>query len=54
MTGGPLAIRGGYHAAKTGALGCALLLAVIEGVRIGFQRMMAGSTKLEVGSSPMP
>jgi len=26
-----------------------VLLAVIEGVGIGFQRMMAGSTKLEVG-----
>lgn len=48
MTGGSLAIRGGYRAARNGAIGCAVLLAVIEGVGIGFQKMMAGSTKLEV------
>jgi hypothetical protein len=50
FTGGALAIRGGYKAARNGAIGCAVLLAVIEGVGIGFQRMMAGSTKLEVSS----
>lgn len=49
MTGGSLAIRGGFKAARNGAIGCAVLLAVIEGVGIGFQKMMAGSTKLEVG-----
>jgi import inner membrane translocase subunit TIM17 len=48
FTGGCLAIRGGYKAARNGAIGCAVLLAVIEGVGIGFQRMLASSTKLEV------
>jgi hypothetical protein len=48
FTGGSLAIRGGYKATRNGAIGCAVLLAVIEGVGIGFQRMLAGSTKLEV------
>ena len=48
FTGGSLAIRGGYKAARNGAIGCAVLLAVIEGVGITFQKMMAGSTKLEV------
>lgn len=48
LTGGALAIRGGFKSARNGAIGCAVLLAVIEGVGIGFQKMMAGSTKLEV------
>jgi hypothetical protein len=48
FTGGALAIRGGYKAARNGAIGCAVLLAVIEGVGIGFQKMLAGATKLEV------
>jgi mitochondrial import inner membrane translocase subunit TIM17 len=48
FTGGSLAIRGGWKATRNGAIVCALLLAVIEGVGIGFQRMLAGSTKLEV------
>jgi hypothetical protein len=47
-TGGALAIRGGYKAARNGAISCAILLAVIEGVGIGFQKMFAGATKLEV------
>lgn len=50
FTGGSLAIRGGYKQARNGAIGCAVLLAVIEGVGIAFQRMLAGSTKLEVSS----
>ena len=50
FTGGSLAIRGGFKAARNGAIGCAVLLAVIEGVGIGFQRMFAASTKLEVSS----
>lgn len=57
FTGGSLAIRGGYKAARNGAIGCAVLLAVIEGVGIAFSKMMAGSTKLEVShdkSLPMP
>lgn len=49
FTGGSLAVRGGYKAARNGAIGCAVLLAVIEGVGIAFSKMMAGSTKLEVG-----
>lgn len=49
FTGGSLAVRGGYKAARNGAIGCAVLLAVIEGVGIAFQKMMAGSTRLEVG-----
>lgn len=48
FTGGSLAIRGGYKAARNGAISCAILLAVIEGVGIGFQKMFAGTTKLEV------
>ena len=41
MTGGSLAVRGGVKAARNSAIGCAVLLAVIEGVGIGLQRMMA-------------
>jgi import inner membrane translocase subunit TIM17 len=48
MTGGTLAIRGGFKAARNSAIGCAILLAVIEGVGIGFQRMMAEGTHLEL------
>ncbi|RWA08882.1 hypothetical protein EKO27_g6206 [Xylaria grammica] len=52
FTGGALAVRGGYKAARNGAIGCAVLLAVIEGVGIGFQRMFAASTKLELPPPP--
>jgi import inner membrane translocase subunit TIM17 len=45
------AIGAGFKAARNGAIGCAILLAVIEGVGIGLSKMMAGSTKLEVGHS---
>jgi import inner membrane translocase subunit TIM17 len=48
MTGGSLAIRGGFKSARNSAIGCAILLAVIEGVGIGFQRMMAEGTRLEL------
>jgi mitochondrial import inner membrane translocase subunit TIM17 len=51
MTGGALAVRGGFKAMRNGAITCAILLAVIEGVGIGFSKMMAGGTKLEVSSS---
>jgi len=51
FTGGSLAIRGGAKAARNSAIGCACLLAVIEGVGIGFQRMMADNTRLDVGAS---
>lgn len=42
FTGGALAIRGGWRAARNGAISCAVLLAVIEGAGIGLQRVMAG------------
>lgn len=48
LTGGSLAIRGGFKAARNSAIGCALLLAVIEGVSISMQRMMAENTRLDV------
>lgn len=48
LTGGSLAMRGGFKSARNGAIGCAVLLAVIEGVGIAFGKMMAGNTKLEV------
>ena len=38
---------------RNGAIGCAILLAVIEGVGIGFQRWMAEGSKLEA-PPPMP
>jgi hypothetical protein len=52
FTGGALAVRGGPKAIRNGAIGCAVLLAVIEGVGIGFQRMMAEYTKLEMPPPP--
>ena len=52
MTGGSLAIRGGFKAARNSAIGCAVLLAVIEGVGIEFRRMMAENTLLDVPSLP--
>lgn len=52
MTGGSLAARGGVRAARNGAITCAILLAVIEGVGIGIQRMMAGNTRLEAPPPP--
>ena len=48
FTGGALAIRGGMKAARNSAIGCGILLAVIEGVGIGIQRMMAENTRLDV------
>jgi import inner membrane translocase subunit TIM17 len=51
FTGGALAVRGGMKAARNSAIGCACLLAVIEGVGIGFQRMMAENTRLDVSST---
>ncbi|OQO03884.1 Mitochondrial import inner membrane translocase subunit tim17 [Cryoendolithus antarcticus] len=52
FTGGALAVRGGPRAIRNGAIGCAILLAVIEGVGIGFQRMMAENTRLEMPPPP--
>ena len=51
LLGGSLAVRGGAKAMRNNAIGCAILLAVIEGVGIGFQRMMAENMKLE---APVP
>jgi hypothetical protein len=50
LTGGSLAIRGGYKAARNGAIMCAIFLAVIEGVGIGIQRLMAENTRLDVSA----
>ena len=52
FTGGALAVRGGPKALRNGAIGCAILLAVIDGVGIGFQRMMAENTRLELPPPP--
>jgi len=52
FTGGSLAVRGGFKAARNSAIGCAVLLAVIEGVGIGIQRMMADNTRLD--APPLP
>jgi import inner membrane translocase subunit TIM17 len=52
FTGGSLAVRGGPRAIRNGAIGCAILLAVIEGVGIGIQRMMAENTRLELPPAP--
>lgn len=52
FTGGALAARGGYKAARNGAIMCAIFLAVIEGVGIGIQRFMADSTRLDVSIYP--
>jgi import inner membrane translocase subunit TIM17 len=37
---------------RNSAIGCAVLLAVIEGVGIGFQRMMAENTALAPPVAP--
>lgn len=38
-------MRGGVKAARNSAIGCACLLAVIEGVGIGMNRTMAGNSR---------
>jgi len=52
FTGGALAVRGGPRAIRNGAISCAILLAVIEGVGIGISRMMAENTRLELPPPP--
>lgn len=37
---------------RNGAITCAILLAVIEGVSIGFNRMMADNTRLDAPPPP--
>lgn len=39
---------------RNNAIGCAVLLAVIEGVGIAMSRMMAENTRLEVPLPPPP
>lgn len=38
-------MRGGVKAARNSAIGCACLLAIIEGVGIGMNRTMAGNSR---------
>ena len=45
-------MRGGPKAIRNGAIGCAILLAVIEGVGIAFQRMLAENTRLDMPPPP--
>ena len=54
LTDSSVAIQGGFKAARNSAIGCAILLAVIEGVGIGVQRLMAENTKLDVHILPLP
>ena len=54
FTGGALAVRGGLKSARNSAIACGCLLAVIEGVGIGFQRMMAENTRLDVSTPACP
>jgi len=52
LTGGSLAIRGGWKAARNAAITCGILLAVIEGVGIGINRMMAPDTAAQQPPQP--
>lgn len=45
ITGGALAVRGGWAAARNSAIGCGVLLAVIEGCGIGINRMTAANSR---------
>ena len=48
FTGGCLAVRGGWRAARNGAIMCGIFLAVIEGVGIGLGRLMADRGQYDV------
>ncbi|VVT54615.1 uncharacterized protein SAPINGB_P004164 [Magnusiomyces paraingens] len=57
FTGGALAIRGGWKATRNGAITCACVLAVFEGVGIAFQRIMAPQSMPiapEIPETPLP
>ncbi|EDU41380.1 mitochondrial import inner membrane translocase subunit Tim17-A [Pyrenophora tritici-repentis Pt-1C-BFP] len=54
LTGGALAVRGGARAIRNNAIGCAVLLAVIEGVGIAFARIVAENTRLGPPPPPSP
>ncbi|EEB06823.1 TIM23 translocase complex subunit Tim17 [Schizosaccharomyces japonicus yFS275] len=45
FTGGALAVRGGWRATRNGAIGCACVLAVIEGAGIALTRVFAESNR---------
>uniref|UniRef100_A0A060T457 Mitochondrial import inner membrane translocase subunit TIM17 n=1 Tax=Blastobotrys adeninivorans TaxID=409370 RepID=A0A060T457_BLAAD len=45
FTGGALALRGGWKQTRNGAITCACVLAVFEGVGIAMQRWMAYANK---------
>lgn len=47
FTGGALAVRGGVKAARNSAIGCACLLAIIEGVGIGLNRVTAANSMVQ-------
>jgi mitochondrial import inner membrane translocase subunit TIM17 len=51
MTGGSLALRSGFKAVMNGAIACSMFVAVIEGVRIIFNRVIAENTRLEAPES---
>jgi import inner membrane translocase subunit TIM17 len=54
MTSRAVAVPGGKRAMRNNAIGCAVYLAVTEGVGIIFSRMMAGNTSIELPRAPQP
>lgn len=57
MTGGALAIRGGWKSARNGAIAAGCVLAVFEGVGIAVQRMMAAQNvpvAPQIPDAPLP
>lgn len=52
FTGGFLAMRGGWKQTRNGAITCACVLAVFEGVGIGVQRLMAFQAKPVAPQTP--
>lgn len=52
FTGGALAVRGGWKAARNSAISCGILLGVIEGAGIVVNRMMAGNSRPQ--NPPLP
>jgi len=47
-----LAVRGGAKAMRNGAIGCAILLAVIEGVGIAIGRVMSEQQRWDAQPQP--
>ncbi|EPX74848.1 TIM23 translocase complex subunit Tim17 [Schizosaccharomyces octosporus yFS286] len=54
FTGGALAIRGGWRATRNGAIGCACILAVFEGLGIALNRMQAEANRPVAPVLPEP